>query len=261
LNVTLLDILDVLIVAFVLYKGMQLIRGTRATALIKGLAVVFTASVLARTLSLRTVGWILEQGTTVVLVALPVVFYPELRRALEQIGRGQYLRPFASGARPEAGETIDTIVEAVSILRSRRVGALVVLERETGLQEYVETGVSLDALITKELLMNIFEPNSPLHDGAAIIRGGRITAAACFLPLTESYLDSQLGTRHRAAVGLSEQTDAVVVVVSEESGAVSMAVEGRLRRYLNETRLREQLHHYWESAKTDNPFWHWRGRP
>ena len=253
-----LDIIDILIVAFVLYKGMQLIRGTRATALIKGLAVVFVASILARAFSLRTISWILEQSTTVILVALPIVFYPELRRTLEQLGRGQLFRKFSGPtSREETGKVIDAIANVTTKLRARKVGALLAIERETGLQEYAETGIPMDALISEELLGNVFEPNSPLHDGAVILRAGRLAAAACFLPLTETSLDSQLGTRHRAAVGLSEQTDALVVVVSEETGAVSLAVGGRLHRYLNESRLREQLNHYWET-KPEQPFWPWR---
>ncbi len=258
MRITPLDFLDIFIVAVGLYKGMQLIRGTRATALLKGLAVLFAASVLARAFSLRTVSWILEQSTTVILVALPVVFYPELRRALEQLGRGQLFRAFTAVQKEEHERAIATIVSVTSKLRQRRVGALIAVERETGLQEYAETGITLDAQLSDELLANVFEPNSPLHDGAVIIRQGRMAAAACFLPLTETLLDSQLGTRHRAAVGLSEQTDALVVVVSEETGVVSLAVGGRIHRYLNENRLRDQLEHYWEN-KAENPFWQRRG--
>ena len=258
LRITPLDLLDILIVAVGLYKGIQLIRGTRATALLKGLAMLFAASLAARALSLRTVSWILEQSTTLIMVALPVVFYPELRRALEQLGRGQFFRTFSPAGKEEHQKAIDTIVKVTSKLRTRRVGALIAVERETGLQEYAETGVTLDAKLSEELLANVFEPNSPLHDGAVIVRSERMAAAACFLPLTETILDSQLGTRHPAAIGLSEQTDALVVVVSEETGAVSLAVGGRLHRYLNENRLREQLNHFWES-RPEHPFWQRRG--
>lgn len=248
MNFTVLDAIDILIVAYVIYKIMNLIRGTRATTLIKGLAIIFTASVVARSLNLRTVSWLLDQSTTVVLVALPIVFYPELRRALEQIGRGQLFSKFGSLGKDQYNTMINKVVKASMRLSARKVGGLIVIERDTGLQEYQETGVAVDAALSEELLINIFEPNSPLHDGAVLIRGERIAAAACFLPLTESYLDSQLGTRHRAAVGLSEQTDALVIVVSEETGAVSLAVGGRLRRYLNESRLQDQLLYYWQRS-------------
>ena len=211
------DAIDIIIVAYVIYRVIDLIQGTRATTLVKGLAFIFASSVVARALSLRTISWLLDQTITIVLVALPVVFYPELRRALEQIGRGQLFARLGIPSKDKPLPIIDEITEAAVRLSEKRMGALIVIERETGLQEFIETGISLDALVSKELLMNIFEPNSPLHDGAVILRDNRIASAACLLPLTESKLGSHLGTRHRAAVGLSEQTDAFVVVVSEET--------------------------------------------
>lgn len=247
-----LDVIDIFIVAYVLYKLMNVIRGTRATTLIKGLAVIFVANVVARALAFQTVSWLLEKVITAIFVALPVVFYPELRRALEQIGRGQLFAKFTPSPKDEAEHLINTVVQTALSLSSRRIGALIVIERETGLQEYIETGIALDALLSEELLTNIFEPNTSLHDGAVIIRDDRIQAAACFFPLTESCVDSQLGTRHRAALGLSEQTDALVVVVSEETGAISLAVSGQLRRYLTESRLTEQLQAY--LTKHEQPF-------
>jgi len=244
-NFTVLDAIDILIVAFVIYKLMNVIRGTRAITLIKGLAVVVVAGVVARAFELRTVSWLIEQATTTIFVALPIVFYSELRRALEQLGQGRLFTSKISGTvQEEIEQVIDIVVKVAVRLSSRKVGALIVIERETGLQEYVESGIMLDAVLSEALLANIFEPNSPLHDGAAIIRHKRIRAAACFLPLTDRRLDAQLGTRHRSAVGLSEQSDALVVVVSEETGAISLAVGGRLRRYLTESRLREQLKAY-----------------
>ncbi|HHT36333.1 MAG: diadenylate cyclase CdaA [Candidatus Wallacebacter cryptica] len=241
---TILDAIDILLVAFVIYKLIHAIRGTRAMTLIKGLAVIVAAGVAAQAFSLRTVNWLLEQATTTVFVALPIVFYPELRRTLEQLGQGRLFTKTSLSEAEEIDRFIETIVQTAVKLGARRFGALIVIERETGLQEYIDTGIELDAVLTEQLLTNIFEPNSPLHDGAAVLRGKRIQAAACFLPLTETRLDSQLGTRHRAAVGISEQSDALVVVVSEETGAVSLAVGGRLRRYLTESRLREQLQAY-----------------
>lgn len=249
------DAVDILIVAYVLYRLMHGIRGTRATTLIKGLAVVFVAGLLARALALQTVSWLFDQSITVMLVALPVVFYPELRRALEQIGRGQFFTKLRSESPDDPVVMTEKLVHTVERLSARRVGALIAIERKTGLEEFAETGTLIDATMSESLLENIFEPNSPLHDGAVLIRGNRLYAAACFLPLTDNRIDSKLGTRHRAAVGLSEQTDALVVVVSEETGTISLAVSGRLRRYLTENRLREQLLHYWQGDDQPFPFW------
>ncbi len=250
MNFTVLDAIDILIVAFVIYKLINVIRGTRAITLIKGLAIVVIAGVVAQAFALRTVNWLLEQATTTVFVALPIVFYPELRRALEHLGQGRLFTKTNVTAKEEIDDFIEVIVKVACQLSERKVGALIAIERETGLQEYIETGIKVDAVLSAQLLTNIFEPNSPLHDGAVIVRPKRILAAACFLPLTESRLDTQLGTRHRAAVGLSEVSDALIVVVSEETSAISLAVGGRLRRYLTESRLREQLQAYLHNETT-----------
>lgn len=242
---TLRDAIDILIVAYVVYRVIRSIQGTRATTLVKGLAVIFASSVVARSLSLRTVSWLLEQTTTLVLVALPVVFYPELRRGLEQIGRGHLFAWATNRGFGQEGIDLLAVTRAVGRLSASKTGALIVFQRQTGLHEFIDTGVRLDALISTQLILNIFEPGSPLHDGAVIISGGRIMSAASVLPLSDSQLSGGLGTRHRAAVGISEQTDAVVVVVSEETGVISLAVGGRLRRYLTEARLQEQLEFYW----------------
>ena len=241
---SILDAVDILIVAFIIYKLINLIRGTRAITLIKGLAVIVIGGLAAKVLSLRTVNWILEQGTTAFFVALPIVFYPELRRALERIGQGRLFNRFSLTAKSDIDNVIDILVKAAGSLSARKVGALIAIEREIGLQEFVETGILVDALLSEQLLVNIFEPNSPLHDGAVIIIDNRIQAAACVLPLTEFKIDLNLGTRHKAAVGLSEQSDALVVVVSEETGVISLAVGGRLFRYLTGSRLREHLQVY-----------------
>lgn len=247
---TVRDAIDILIVAYVIYRVIYSIQGTRATTLVKGLAVIFASSVVARALSLRTVSWLLDQTTTLVLVALPVVFYPELRRGLEQLGRGQLFGWMANRGLGQGTLDLDAITQAVGRLSAKKTGALIVFQRQVGLHEFIETGVKLDALISIELLMNIFEPNSPLHDGAVIITGGRIVSAASVLPLTDSHLSDGLGTRHRAAVGMSEQSDAVIVVVSEETGTISLAVGGHLRRYLTEARLSEQLKFYWGGGES-----------
>ncbi len=235
------DAIDILIVAYVIYRVIDSIQGTRATTLVKGLAIIFGSSVVARALNLQTVSWLLDQTTTLVLVALPVVFYPELRRGLEEIGKGQLFARFGARDEEEKNMIIDQVVQAAARLSENKIGALLVLERDIGLSEYMVTGVKLDAQPSLELLLNIFEPQAPLHDGAVILAGGRIASAGSVLPLTERRLEGGLGTRHRAAVGISEQTDAVVVVVSEETGTISLAVDGRLRRYLTAARLREQL--------------------
>lgn len=248
---TLRDAIDILIVAYVIYRVIDSIQGTRATTLVKGLAVIFASSVVARALNLRTVSWLLDQTTTIVLVALPVVFYPELRRGLEQIGRGQLFTWLGNRGQEVDVSGVDQIVEAIVRLSSKKTGALIVFERQTRLHEFIETGVKLDALISTELLINIFEPNSPLHDGAVIISAGRLASAASVLPLTDTHLSGGLGTRHRAAVGMSEQTDALILVVSEETGTISLAIDGRLRRYLTEARLHEQLTYYWQRGGTE----------
>ena len=193
-----------------------------------------------------------------------MVFQPELRRALEQLGRGKFFaRPITFLGEEDMSRLITELVRAVQLLVKNRDGALIVVERETGINDFIETGIKLDAVISAELLVNIFVDKTPLHDGAAVIRGDRIIAAGCFLPLTDSpYLSKQLGTRHRAALGVSEISDAVAIVVSEETGTVSVAEEGKLTRYLDEKNLREMLEDLLMPRNVQNPsgFWHWRGK-
>lgn len=253
----LVDVLDILIIAFVVYKVITLLRNTGTVSLLKGLTVLFLATLVSGWLGLRAVNWLLERAVTGLLVALPVVFYPELRRTLEQLGRGQLFRHgLAELGRRERSELIGAIVRATALLSAEKVGALIVLERETGLQEYVDTGIALDARVSAELLGNLFTPNTPLHDGAAIIRGNRVAAAGCFLPLTGNPgLPKELGTRHRAGVGISEISDAAVVIVSEETGIVSLAVGGRLERHLDEEGLREQLATLIKTKETARSWW------
>jgi len=257
--ITPIDALDILLVAYFLFRLMMLIRGTRATAIIKGLAVLFVANLASGWLGLRTVNWILEQGTTVILVALPVVFFPELRRALEHLGRGQLFSRLAGMGPEEVAQVVDPVARSARLLSESRTGALIVIEREVGLEEYVESGVRMDAAITTELLLNIFTPNTPLHDGAVIIRGQRVAAAGCFLPLTDNpYISSKMGTRHRAGLGVSEQSDALVVIVSEETGTISFAKGGRLERNLDEDSLRMRLTRELSGGRTGN-FVRWGG--
>lgn len=238
----LLDIVDILLVAFVLYKLFILIRNTRAVALIKGLLVLGLVTVVSKVLDLHVINWLLQQGMTVILVALPVVFQPELRRALEQIGRGRLFRSGQVISMEELERLIDEIVAISESMSKTHTGALMVFEREVGLNDYIDTGIAIDGLVSRELLGNIFIPNTPLHDGAVIIRENRVMAAGCLLPLTsDRSLSTELGTRHRAAIGLSELADAVVVVVSEETGAISYTYGGHIYRHLDGNALRNVL--------------------
>lgn len=249
-NIT--SIIDILIVAFVLYRLMLLIRGTRAVQLIKGLVVLLVATSVSGMLNLNTVHWLLKQTMLAMVVALPIVFHPELRRALEKLGGGDFFaRPMNQMAEGDRSALVNEVVRAVMSMSATRTGALLVLERSTGLREYIDTGIKMDAELTAELLINIFIPRSPLHDGAVIIRGNRIQAAACVLPLSESReLSRELGTRHRAALGITEQSDALAVVVSEETGVVSLSREGKLFRRLNEAGLRELLDKFLQPTAT-----------
>ncbi|HCJ11077.1 MAG TPA: TIGR00159 family protein [Clostridiales bacterium] len=239
------DTLDIAIVAYIIYRLFLLIRGTRAVQLVKGLFVLLLVGVAARILELTTVIYILDYVQMALIVAVPVVFQPELRRALEQLGRVGRGGLFASAVTlPEAevARVIDDIATACDVLGRNKIGALIVVERETGLKDIAETGTAIDGLVSSAFLINIFVPNAPLHDGAVIIRGNRVAAAGCFLPLSENPdLSRELGTRHRAAVGMTEQSDALVVVVSEETGWISLANAGKLIRHLDDATLREML--------------------
>lgn len=234
--------IDVMLIAYLFYRIIIWIRGTRAVHLVQGIIVLLGATVVSGWLNLSVVNWLLEQVRLSFLVAIPIVFQPELRRALEQVGRGKiFWRGLPLLDQPELEDLIENVERAVHVLSRNKTGALIVLERETGLGDVAETGIELDARVSAEFLINIFVPNTPLHDGAVIIRGNRITAAACFLPLTEAPVDPKMGGRHRAALGMTEQSDAVAVVVSEESGAVSVAREGKLIRNLDEDALHSIL--------------------
>ncbi|MFZ5631702.1 MAG: diadenylate cyclase CdaA [Bacillota bacterium] len=248
LNFNLLDIfsltsiIDIAIVAFVLYRLMLLIRGTRAVQLLKGLAVLVMATAVSSLLQLYTLQWLLKQAMTALVVALPIVFQPELRRALEKIGGGRYfIRQFTNMGEAERDLLVGEIVRAAGIMSRQKIGALIVIERITGLEEYIDTGVKVGGHVSAELLVNIFIPRTPLHDGAVIIRGDRIMAAASVLPLTRGNPGKGLGTRHRAGIGITEESDALSVIVSEETGAISLAVEGVLARRLDEKTLADRL--------------------
>jgi uncharacterized protein (TIGR00159 family) len=239
-------VLDILVVTIIIYWLLWVAQGTRALQLIRGMVTLFVfLYLLGWVLELNTLNWILERIWPALIVAIPVIFQPELRRAFEQLGHtGSWLKnPFAVPAEDSSQEfAIDEVVRAAAQLSRLRYGALMVIERETGLTDYASKGVSLDAEISRQLLINIFFPNSPLHDAAVLIRGPRIVAASVVLPLTDNIsASSQLGTRHRAGIGITEESDALAVIVSEETGQMSVAHSGRLIRNLDPDRLRRVL--------------------
>jgi len=251
-------IIDIVLVTIIIYQLLMLIKGTRAVQLLKGLFVLLIVSVLSRQLGLKTLTWIVDNVWTMLLVALPVVFQPELRRALEQLGRGKFITMHPNSTTAEEyKKLIDELVRCTQVLSQSRIGALIVIEKQTGIQEFIDTGVKIDGVVSSEFLVNIFIPKSPLHDGAVILRGDRVAAAGCFLPLTQdSGLQKDLGTRHRAAIGLSEVSDAIVIIVSEETGVISTAKNGQLSRFLDDKSLRDLLKNeiLVEKASGYNPF-------
>lgn len=231
--------IDVLLISLLFFWVLLLLRGTTAMAVMRGVFILLTGAViLGQLFDLRVLNFLIRNSFTGLLIAIPIIFQPEIRRALERVGR---TGARAFGAALQNPGTIDAVAEAAAEMAKRRTGALIVMERETGLQDYVDTGIPLDAVPSPELLENIFFPNSPMHDGAVVIRGSRIVAASVTLPLSDDALPGELGTRHRAALGITERTDAVSVVVSEETGGISVAAEGRLHTRLDEARLRALL--------------------
>jgi diadenylate cyclase len=236
------DILDILLVAFLFFWIFYAIKGTRAVTLVRGItALLISLAVLTRLIELRAFSWLIAQLLPALLVGIPVLFQPELRRALERLGRGHVILLSQSDTE-RINHVIESIVEACTYMAERHIGALIVFERQTGLQEHIETGVAVDADVTPELLTTIFDHHTILHDGAVIIREGRIAAAACVMPLTAAFLsDRELGLRHRAAIGVTEDTDAVAVVVSEERGAISLTHSGRIIRDIDTKRLESIL--------------------
>jgi diadenylate cyclase len=243
LSVGVLDVVDILVTTVLIYYFLLLIRGTRAVQIMVGLFVLVVLLASAKVLHLLLLSTVMQYVVIAIAVTLPIVFQPELRRALEQIGRGGFLaglNPADEAARSES--LMAMLASVATTLSASRTGALVVLEQATGLAEIIEAGTRLDAVASTELLLSIFARGSALHDGAIIIRHGRVAAASCYLPLSETLTERHVGSRHRAAIGLSEQTDAVVLVVSEYSGAISIARGGRLSREIgDEERLRRVL--------------------
>jgi diadenylate cyclase len=234
-----LDLIDILIVAFLIYQLLQFIRGTHAVQMALGALVLVLLYWLSQLLHLETVNWLLRTFMPYLVFGIIVVFQTEIRKVLAQLGKTPLPGVFGS---PRTEEVIDEVVLAATTLAAQRTGAIVVIERDMGLRSYIETGIALDAYVTYDLLISIFNPGTPLHDGAVIIQGNRVAAAACFLPLTVNpQLSRELGSRHRAAIGVTEDTDALAVVVSEETGVISLVVGGRIRRGLEAASLKAAL--------------------
>ena len=233
------NIVDVAILAVLIYNIIKLVMHTRSNSLMKGIAVILVMAWISSALRFSAVSWLLNQIISIGVLVLVILFQPELRRGLDQLGRSKFMRQVfgLSGGRQSAGkvdEPVAEIVRAMSDMARKKIGALIIIERSTGLEDIIESGTRVDAEISAPLIENIFEPNTPLHDGAMIIRNRRINAAACILPLSENpAISRDLGTRHRAAIGITETTDAVSLIVSEETGIMSMAREGRLTRHLD----------------------------
>jgi diadenylate cyclase len=240
------DVLDIALVSFLIYELLLLIRGTRAVQMALSGGFLILLFFLSRWLQLETVNWVIRNLAAYVVFAIIVLFQSDIRRALAHFGRAPFFRYFERAE--SAAETIEEIVVAASTLATRRIGAIIVVERQIGLRNYIEGGIPLDATVTYDLLASIFQPGSPLHDGAVIIQGDRVAAAACFLPLSVSpRVSRDLGTRHRAALGLTEENDAIAVVVSEETGSISLVLDGNIERGISpdtlKTRLRSLLGH------------------
>ena len=261
------DLLDIIILSFLLYEIMVWIKKTRAWVLLKGFAVLLVFIFVAWAFRLNTILWLGKNIFSLGITALVIVFQPELRKALEQLGRQNIISSvfsFDSAKESEArfsDKTVNELIKAVFEMAKVKTGALIVIEKKTPLNEYERTGITLDSVITSQLLINIFEKNTPLHDGAVIIRGDRIVSATCYLPLSDNlFLSKELGKRHRAAVGISEVTDSLTIVVSEETGAVSVAMEGDIKRNLNQDDLRAQLVAAQDKAQDNGRFRLWKGR-
>ncbi|MBF6600133.1 MAG: TIGR00159 family protein [Dehalococcoidia bacterium] len=246
--------LDVAIISLLFFWLLMLLRGTTAMSVMRGVFILLLAAfALGRVFDLRVLNYLIRNSFTGLLIALPIIFQPEIRRALERVGRTGAL---AFGGNAGSQETLEAISAAANDMARRKFGALIVLERDTGLQDYVETGIAVDAIASPELIEGIFYPNSPLHDGAIVLRGNRVIAAGCTLPLSENSPPGELGTRHRAGLGITERTDAVSLVVSEETGRISLAADGRMYMRLDDARLRsllETLLHLQTNGRTPPP--------
>lgn len=255
------DVIEIIIIAFVLYHIMVWVKNTRAWMLFKGIIVILIFLLIAALFQMNTILWLSGKVVNIAAIALVIIFQPELRNALERLGRKNFLTAFFSFDFQKAStvrfseKTITEIVKACYEMGKVKTGALIVIERDVMLNEYIRTGIPLDSLVSSQLLINIFEHNTPLHDGAIIVRGDRIVAATCYLPLSDNMeLSKELGTRHRAAVGVSEVSDSMTIIVSEETGAVSLAVEGTLYRNIDADFLKSKLRFAAKLSQTTEPY-------
>lgn len=268
-SITVTDILEIIILAFLVYNILLWIKNTRAWNLLKGIMVLAICIGLIYLLQMSTLKYLINNATSIAIIAGVIVFQPELRKALEQLGERQIfsvLLPLDSGKTVSerfSDRTINEIVKATVEMSRVRTGALMVIEQNIRLDEYERTGIALDSVVSSQLLINIFEHNTPLHDGAVIINGNRITAATCYLPLSDNMmLNKSLGTRHRAGVGISEVTDSMTIIVSEETGAISIAYKGELKHNIMSDYLKEQLVILQNKSVASRKFWHWKkGQP
>ena len=238
------QVLDILIVAVLLYTIIKWIRRTQAWVLLRGIALILIIALAAEVLDLITVQWIVDNAIGMGLVVVVILFQPELRKALEQIGRSSniiHLKPDSSELPHNSEATVDEVLSAAKAMSKTMTGALIVLEQDIDLGEFERTGIPIDAQVSTQLLLNIFERNTPLHDGAVFVKDNRVSAATCILPITDQALDSSYGTRHRAAVGITEISDARVLIVSEETGRISVAIRGKIFHDLQDSKMRELL--------------------
>ncbi|MFR5859224.1 MAG: diadenylate cyclase CdaA [Clostridia bacterium] len=254
-SVGITDVLDILIVAFLIYKVLGFIRETRAEQLAKGLLVLVVITMLSEVLHLYTLHWLLSGLMTVGLVAIVVIFQPELRRGLEYLGRSRISNVFGEVNQEEAKHIVGEFVEAIEAMSSTRTGALIVIERQTALNDIIETGTIINTDISAQMIGTIFYEGTPLHDGAVIVRGDRLYAAGCVLPLTQNKdLNKELGTRHRAGIGITENSDALVIIVSEETGVISIAQNGKLTRFLDGKKIEKTLLNLYLEEEVKVPF-------
>lgn len=251
------DLVDITIVTFVFYRLLLLLKGTRAFQMLMGLVTLFVAFVISRLAGLYTMEWLIQSLWSYIVLALIILFQPEIRKALAQMGRNPLIKRLAA---VEESRNIEEIIRASVSLANKKIGAIIVIEKESELKDLIEMGIQLDAKITRELITSIFLPYSPIHDGAIVIKGDRIVAAGCFLPLTlATNISKSLGTRHRAAIGVTEETDAVTIVVSEETGAVSVCIGGDIIRDLDSNSLRRILTDIFHAGnkKDKSSWWSW----
>ena len=258
-----LNVIDILLVWLVIYKILNIDSRNKGSSALKGIFVIIIIRIITVYFGLTTLGWMTKQVIKFGFLAIIIIFQPELRRALEQLGRGKLFARGNLQEEEEQARLISAMSKSVSYMAKRRIGALISIERETGLNDYIETGIPMYSEISSELIINIFIPNTPLHDGAVIVQKNKIAAAACYLPLSESpFISKELGTRHRAAIGIGEVTDAVTIVVSEETGAISLTINGDLHRDLSIEEFESRLKRAWFGEPTMSigaSKWNWRG--